>query len=142
LRGGNPEGKTNESASAERRGEGGFILAGPGNDYEFHETSQLLRLAPFGELSDMVGSNQVKEFSARETADVVANCFDSVRRPFALEFLFIDFAPVLSDQGKTQQLQAKGCGRRLLVWLKGGLGRQNEIEARQIELLSRGLGYQ
>jgi hypothetical protein len=91
-------------------------------------------------MGDIVRADQVKDLGILKSAVIIARRIDGVRNAAALDFLFVDFAPVFADESQAQKAQAFVGSGGLAVRFERGLGSGNEEEPRQVEFFASGLG--
>src|SRR5690242_13411804 len=75
------------------------------NHDELNRPAQLCRIPPFGKLTHMITTDQIKQAAFRETLLVIANCIDGVGDASSLQFLKIDLAISSTNQSKPEHLQ-------------------------------------
>jgi hypothetical protein len=123
----------------EGRRERNIRLTGPRNDDELEQTGQFSGLAPFGQMSDIVCSEQVKDLGVWKSAAIIARGIDGVRDAAALDFLLVDFSQGFAGERQSQEAQAFVGRGGLAVRFERGLGSRNEEEPRQVEFFAGSL---
>lgn len=142
LRRRNSQGESNEVSAAERRWQGRFCLARTRNDQKLNQPSEFSSVPPFGQLRDVVATNQVEKLGARKAIQVNPNRINCVGNTSTPDFLIIQLAPGFPSQRKAQQTQSRFRGGGWLGRFKGRLGSGDEEQPFQRQFLARGLGHE
>jgi len=100
--GGNGERKTGENPSTERRWSlAGAVVARAPHYHKLGELSQRFGVAPFGQVRDVIGTDEVEKFRVRITLGITLDGIDAVGGGTTEDLLVIEMPGALTCESQS-----------------------------------------